>query len=189
MILVEKLLTKRGIKTQNSLPISLRIRCLQCRRFAERRGHCEHERSVILFEDRKNGVISTGHMQHHFRENFQLEIGTRLQDMADDGLEDLFPFEVNNDEDSKNVDQYRSKLPRQFIRCASDDFMLRKLLAASDGKSERHLWSGELCEVWEEGENCGTYGKESIFNTNGDCNTEGISSTVLFTASKAELRD
>ena len=58
--------------------------------------------------------------------------------------------------------------------------MLRKLLPATEGKSKRDLWSGELCEVWDEGENCGIFGEELMFNRNGDCNTEGISRTVLF---------
>ena len=81
------------------------MRCLQCRRLAERRGNSEQGRSVILFEDRNNGVISIRHMQYRFRENFESEIRTRLQEITDDGLEDLFPFEVNNDEDGKNIDQ------------------------------------------------------------------------------------
>lgn len=34
-------------RSNRSIPLALRVRCLKCRRAAERRGHCEHEKKII----------------------------------------------------------------------------------------------------------------------------------------------
>ena len=142
VMLVEKL-QRTGTGNGSEIPFSLRIRCLRCRRNARRRGHFEHETAVI----RTNASIEVRATTHAP----QIDISFPQFDEFDENTLEVL---LKDSTSSTSGKEYVSKLPRQFVRCVSDDNSLREILSNMDGRSKNELWAGTWATLWDIGEAC-----------------------------------
>lgn len=69
-----------------------------------------------------------------------------FREFDDSILEELFvnEVEISNCDEKSECKPYQSKLPRQFVRCVSDEQELQKILQAMDKKNADELWDGGL---------------------------------------------
>lgn len=149
VLLVEKL-PKLNSMAAKTVPLSLRIRCLQCRQEAESRDHCEHEKSVVDGAEMVPPSTEAPSINPEFRESVSWD----LNGIDDILLNELLEDEVVEDTTENSAGMYESSKPRPFIRCAADDRMIELILERSAGKESSELWEGNWVEVWDVDEHC-----------------------------------
>lgn len=173
VVLLNEKLPKEGSVAQKIVPLALRIRCTNCRRESERRGHCEHERAIV-----KEAEMLFNDTPHDVQPEFPLQLDLRGVDES--FLEELLQDSIEDDTKITDDDLYLSKLPRQFIRCISDDLSIEMVLEKSIGKTDDELWAGQWVKVCDVGESCRKCGKILIYDPEkGECD-EGIERVVQF---------
>lgn len=166
---------KENSVAQKLVPLSLRIRCLKCRREAKRRRHGEHERSVVIEnETSETEAVPPVASKVESRRLTNPPLKVDLRGIDDVLLEELLEDDVEDVSEEIEVDPHQFTLSPTFIRCATDDAAIEKVLESCRGKSAAELWEGQWLKVWEVDEDCRKCECIVHYDPNDENSVEGI---------------